>query len=960
MRYGILVSPVKICAAVLVVLVGLVLLGTERVFATTETAVTFDPGGYGGFIIFSGNIGPTPLVDNFRSTGNALLGRIPTENSCGDAGFARAEVEVVLPRTEVIHVMANLRMAWTSRFIGRYGYVITVRDDSQGVERARIDKQGQIITGLWGTEDIYFDPPVYIDHVRVEVGACGDMSLRAAIDNIKIYTEGDLFPPTATPSPTPTATPPGGWAYPVQSPYPNGFGGGEEFWDMETPFTDMRSIDLTDPGVMVMYDDNAIANVMVATDGTVVGVDPISECLYPPPPLDVIPPFGFCRVRISFPNPSGVTRLFSRGYLVSIQIEGDRTLRYVVGSPEVKVGDTVSMGCIIGQTLPVQERTSSLNYSVVTYSYTAFQVVDAGGWSVDVKDMFTIASPPRKCTRTSLSTECKLVGNPAFHDSNPFTTGRPDFAYWEQESYNGKFPGKYAGWEGVVPTGRVYQQLNLDPSVEYGLLVRYTPYATSKTPFSFKVSLGNTVHTITWQPGDSGVFESPPALYTSDASFYELAVFDLQGGAGIVEFVCVYDPNEDKPPVPGGCIVRDPDMDNFSPPAWTAPGVTFRSGVALLRDGQSITQDVTLSPKAGGAAQPYKLSVTYRRAGITSITAAVGVNWSLGAAGSGSFPDKQDYDFATFSADFTISARGTFSLILTAEGTDANQTAQIDRVCIVTADGSDTPGYVDPVIVPVCKTCTYLPTGDLSTDLAELVGWLACFFIQLWECQVKVVLMGIWTAIVNILTFLSYFRMWLGLTISGYGGWANSTVITFANYLNGHFHNLIASVNGITAVQAGSSGGGLWDFLGLLVTAIGNVISSAMNGIKDVILSIINGIFGLITVIVELVASLLGLLISAVTSFVANFAGLIMSSLIGLINGVNTAPTAVMPEWFPNCADPNDGFATICQGLVLFEDSISTGPAQYFAPILMGLASMSLLMWGAEKLLGVIKGGGDD
>lgn len=945
-------------------LVGVLLVGagTRPALAVTETWITFDPGGYNGFVYYGDSVGPSSASN---AQGNVLHGYIPSGSTCNPASNNASAVLVIpLPQSEVHQVTLA---AYGHAYNAYSGFSVDIQLYAWGEPvQGGYYYDGLISNGTF--QGVYFNlnPPVPdVNSIRISVWACGDDRQRVALDGVKIVTTGPLLSPTETPSPTPTlsptAVPPGGWAYPVQSPYPNGFGGGEEFWPMETPFTAMRTLDATDTGVMVMYDDNPVGNVLAATDGVVTAVDAVSECLYSPPPLDLVVPFGFCRVRLSSPNPGNQIRIFAQGYLVSIQIEGDRTLRYVVGSPEVEVGDTVSMGCLIGQTLPVQERPSALNlYTPVTYSYTAFQVVNASGLTVDVWDMFTLVSPPRKCARTELSTECKLVGNPAFEDSNPFTTGAPDFAYWVLESYNGKMPSRYPGWEGVVPSGRTYQQLNLDPSVQYAIQVRYAPYNAYTAPFSFKVSLGNTVHTITGEVGDSGIFEAPPALYTSDASFYELAVFDLQGAPALVEFVCVYDPNEDKPPVPGGCIVRDPEMDNFSPPAWTASGVTFRSGVALLKDGQSLTQDVTLSPKAGGAAQPYKLSVTYRRAGMASITAAVGVNWSLGAAGSGSFPDKQDYDFATFSAEFSISAQATFTLTLTAEGTDANQTAQIDRVCIVTADGTDTPGYVDPVIVPVCKTCTYLPTGDLGTDLAEFVGWLACLLIQLWECQVKVVLMGIWTAIVNILTFLGYFRMWLGLTISGYGAWANSTVITFANYLNGHFLNLIQGISGATIVQSRSNGAGFWDFLISIVDMIGSVITAGFDMIRDVIVAIVGGIFDLVTTIVQLVASLMELMISALTSFVANFAGLIMSSLIALINGINSAPTTLMPEWFPNCADPNDTFATVCQGLVLFEDSISTGPAQYFAPILLGLASISLLMWGAEKLLGVIKGGGDD
>lgn len=670
--------------------------------------------------------------------------------------------------------------------------------------------------------------------------------------------------------------------------------------------------------------------------------------------------------------------LYSEAYLIT-QDAGEYLLHYVVAAPRVEVGDVIAQDCIIGITIGM---TKAAPYPIVGESAAGWTLV-AGLENDEPFDLLTPLShePVDLVCRAETSPQCSYVRNPNFQGSD----------FWELGTFGGK-TASIAPGGGLIPDGYASQSaIMLDPETEYSIIVRHVPGIPSAPAYSFIVSLGSTDTIITYTPDPSadaiGKQEViiPPQTFEAGTSsgLYDLTISSLNNSsAAIVDFICIFDPDEDVPPPTGGCLLFNHEFDNGDD-YWSSQGVVvIDAGLARVLDEGQIWQSLRLLPKESGP-QTYTLSVLARRAGIYAEGETIDLDWEWGIH-SGTltgFTTTLGSNFQEKTTTFTVSGEATEDLALLVDADNSTQKSlHIDRVCVTTEDGTVPPGYLPPTIEANCKICIYEPSGDLAQDLSELVGWLGCMLLSLWECSVKSVLVGMWQTLTAILMMFGYFRMWLSLSFSNFAEFANGNAVVFADYLRSElwnlgtrFENALTSAMSFTAIQGGG-GAGLWDFLTALVTqlgtTIGNVISGVIGPLIDLIREIIAGIFGIIFAVINLIAALLSLIVGLITGVLTTLLGTALGIVQAIINAINMTPVAPMPEWLISCGDPLSGtFAPdnqlgyLCLGIWMMEQKFQTGPAQYFLPIFIGLASLALLMWGVQRILGVIANlgaGGND
>lgn len=782
---------------------------------------------------------------------------------------------------------------------------------------------------------------------------------------------------TATPvfTPTPVVVPGtgAGWSYPVaQRDRPLSR---PDLYRVLPVFAeiDLENLTETVPSAILGLSLGQGANVHAVLSGQITEIAPLSGMCINQGGIPNIQP-GSCQMSDPGGGITEVLHLFyQQAQLVTQDVGEGRFIRYVVASPRVRVGDVVEQDCILGQTLPM-----SKGYPFLEESQAGWTLIEG----LEGEEPFDLLTPlsrePDDITcRAEPSPQCSYVRNPDFQSAE----------FWELGAFAGQTPSIALGG-GLVPTGYAVQRdIYLDPETEYAIIVRHIPEPGASS-YSFAVELGTDTHTIEWIPSD-GVVPQDIVITAQEytpltaGGLYDLSISGLaNASATTIDFICIFDPDAERPQPAGGCLLFNHEFDQDSV-SWSSTGVVvWGGGLARVLDEGTISQALRLSPKDSGP-QSYTLAVRARRAGVYAEgeTIDLGWEWSTFSGTLAGFTTNQNSNFQEKTATFTVSGAATDDLTLTVDADNSTpKSLHIDRVCITTNDGTMPPGYLDPPTIEAnCKICIYEPSGDITQDLSELVGWLGCMLLSLWECSVKSVLVGMWQTLTAILVMFGYFRMWLSLSFMNFAEWANANAVVFAQFLGGELTNVgtrlqnsLTSMVSITQIQSGNAG--IWDvFLALinqLASTIGNVIYGIISPLIDLVREIAGGILHLVAGMIDLIAALLGVIISLISGFVVNAMGFVLGIFQAIINGINMAP-AEIPSWLAACSDPLAGAFTpdsqigyLCLGVYVMEQRMQQGAAQYFIPIFVGLASIALLLWGAQALLNAIAslggGGGDE
>jgi hypothetical protein len=895
--------------------------------------VTFDAGGWGDFTIVHGTLGA------YGNPNQGLYGGSAAGN-CNSfpASYTVNRVDFVL---NVVYTITGFAYDHKESGGGSTGGVVILYDSSDTV----LATYTPSYTGSssWHTYSNSSINVAGVKKVSIQNSACGGAGYQVYLDNASI-TATDTINPTNTPTATPTATlnpSIDGWNKPIRAA------------DVRIADTSYHGVQNPFGGVGLLpwsgathneetafgFSELAYAPVFAVRDGTIDSVDLLTNtsgnsC------TNASAAAPYCYAVIYGDNTYYLVK-YEDTYIVTESIDGGRKIRYFLQGVQVTVGDAVTAGCQIGKSVPMK----GFGESEWPIGAVLLQGIEPDGISsFDITQK--LVNPPigNRCASTR-GAACTLTQNPDFQISEGGWTVSPGH------------PDMLSVVPYIVPDGgiifpmSVQQTLNLDSQAQYKISLQYAvqPGATNQT---FTVALGTTVHTITSSANLSGAliektFDAATYIPDQASGLYTLQITALTGQADQTDlrFICVSDANDQVVAPGGGCIVLDPMFSQtWSSSPWAVggdPAALVPGGMAVVYDGSTLSQSITLNPAEGGGNINYDLQVTYRRQGVASTGKSIALDWSFGSQ-SGSLTAATDQVWRDYIDTFGIATNSvTATLTLTGSGSDAQQTAQISKVCIAPHDGGTAPGYRPPPPFEAgCRFCVYSPTGDVATDLGELQQWLGCQFYQLWECQAKILLRYIWQTLVNILTLLGFFRLWLSATIINLTSWGNGNLLIFIRWLEGQISNAVSNL--VLAIfnwhdSAGGSPTNIWDFL----------------------IAVLGALVEIIKAIISLVGSIVQLIISGVIGFLVNGIGGFLGMIQSIINGIAYSSSQVQVDWLPNCADPQSALFVICAASAGIEQELSLTPIPVLVPVILGAGAFGLIWWAINRFIRAVSGDGE-
>jgi hypothetical protein len=796
--------------------------------------------------------------------------------------------------------------------------------------------------------------------LKINVHHCGVNATAVGMDNV-IVTYGSDSPtntPTATATLDPSLT---SWSKPLR-------GGEQLFNDIsfhpgKMSITELNGLyfleDTSGIGwgnfiFNIGFSNSSINNVFAVHSGTVTSVVSISRCLVPAP--------GYPNLCQIYWDTAGITLYFisiDYVYIVTESLDDGRLIRYVVLSPTVQTGDHLTAGCLIGTTLPLRGIAGGdLGDGVII-----LQALESDETTTfDISSLLVNEPSGIACAAQTPVGSCRLTANAIF---------APDAGAWQPSVGSQTVP--YALGGGMTFPSSIEQTLNLDYAAQYRITYIYEiePGAPSQ---SIMIHLGTTgvPRTLNGSPGQNITEVIDAGFYTADRDdgLYTLRILAESGMADqtTMKFICVEDAAANPIADAEGCIVLEPTFGSagLNSPWWdiaSSPEAIITPGMAELPDGADIQSYPFLLNPADGGAQDYDLKITYRRKGVTEAGKSVGLDWNSDISNDGSFAAVYTQNWVEATATITISSPTLEQIEITAVGSDSQQIAQISKVCVTPHGGGIPPGYYPPApFQGGCRYCVYTPTGDVATDISEFQQWLACQLFQLWECQAKILLRYIWQALVNILTLLGYFRLWLSSTIIGLVTWGNGNLLAFIRWLDSElinlgirFSNALTSTITVTNITGGG-GSTLGDILMALITGLTGIVSQIISQIGAPIIALlqqlVGGIFDLIRLVLLIGYSFIAVLTGGILGILANIFGLLLGMFQSILNGIASAATVITPEWLPNCIDPGASGVSlvVCTGIYGIESGLAVGPFALIVPIGIGLAAFNLLIWGIGRL----------
>jgi hypothetical protein len=775
------------------------------------------------------------------------------------------------------------------------------------------------------------------DTLTVQNAICwASPNFRLGIDNITItYTAGSE---PATPTLTPTATPnplPTSWSKPLrhidQKSDDVSFHPGRYYsTSLGSQIVSFNPLE-PDAVMNVGFSQTPGVNVFAVQEGVIDSVQPLNACAS----VD-----GYCLIWWNTQLSNTYYYALQRGaYLISESLNDGRHVNYILQTPRVVAGDTVSAGCLLGSTLSLKIITMfQLTAEPVSEGAVFVQGVAEDGVSAfDLSPLLSVEPAGTACH--VVNSECALVNNPAF-------TGTRG---WERHPDQPDLPFSVSEFgSGMAFPGAAQQLLNLDSAQQYSITIQYS-VDEHAPPQAFTIQLGNEIATVALADGRHNQRTTDAATFTTDRpdGLYVFGAYAQPGEAdqAWLEFVCVSEAGTAPPSPVGGCLVVDPYFNQrFADSPWTAsadPLAVVPGGMAVVPDGGSIRQAITLNPGEGGANVDYDLQVTYRRQGIASDGHSISLGWQFGTASGTLTPASTTQTWAEVTDTFGLAtASETAPLILTAHGSHPTEAAQIAKVCIVPHQGGTAPGYQPPApFTGGCRYCVYSPTGDVATDLSEFQQWLSCQFFQLWECQAKILLRYIWQTLVNILTILGFFRLWLSATLINLVAWGNGNLLVFLRWLDGQISNAVTNITLAILNWHDSAGGGatIWDFL----------------------IALVNGLVEILKALVSLVGSIVQLILSGIIGFLVNGLGGFLSMIQSVLNGIAASSSQVQVDWLPNCADPQSALFVICAASAGIEQELSLTPIPMLVPVILGAGAFGLIWWAINRFIRAVTGEGE-
>ena len=672
-----------------------------------------------------------------------------------------------------------------------------------------------------------------------------------------------------------------------------------------------------------------------------------------------LPVFGYQACLIAFFSYNGnkVTGdvLPDNLYIVTIQATEEYLIYVVANAPDyVTDGDTVSGGCVIGETIAIEASggiTTYVNLPVAPIGTEILHVFQAQ----DIHVGFTVVSGIIDLGTHEPDTDflTKLVDypsddhpcnfSPTFQDcmgSNPRFLRDGDG--WLTKGHTGVY-FSVGGGATINPGSELYTSMSLDSESTYTVTVGGIDLFGALST-ALVVRIGTTTETFSLDGTQERVAleEATPTGPVADG-VYEIGLKNTGSAPIYVDFACV---TEGAPPlVPSVCYFLNNSFD-YADAGWTTGTViSFDTGAVNMRD----DPDSTLAQGYNLEAGDYTLSARVRAYYSTetelptSPEADIDLLYDMGSGDS----TLGSLIFTAFDPGWQVLST-TFNLASPATGTitfslDINSGSSellgltIDRFCLE-KDGGYTPpttGYPPPLQA----SCEIIPSPQ-TNDVATWINWHWAHLNQFFSCTLMRLLNQWYLAVVNgINTSLKFFRFQI-ISVQYSANWVGREVIP---WLGGYLSNI--ALGRTTIIQQGDTQCN--DLFCLLTT----IVTDVLHPIIDLVTTIVNTLLTYLNLALSLLLSALQLLLTffnfIFSQFIA-FVNLLISTLNSVITAFNSATPTAIPG-LPTCQlDPQTDF--FCITMWGAENTIFSGRGALIIPLLIGIFSIHLLLWTVETI----------
>lgn len=378
----------------------------------------------------------------------------------------------------------------------------------------------------------------------------------------------------------------------------------------------------------------------------------------------------------------------------------------------------------------------------------------------------------------------------------------------------------------------------------------------------------------------------------------------------------------------------------FSGGAQTPDSATF--GVSLPPGG---TASTTLA-----LSSDIKYSVFFRYRATAAIAGA-SFRFTLGDS---TLPvvvadTSQSQSFTAPAANYLPTSGGSYTFSITYPSvTDIGLI--VEYACIVAQSASGGGVGFEP---ETCEACDYVPTGDVAEDIVGIIVWLFCAIKRLVECQITLMLNGIYRFLGEVVLTLVSFVKWI-LDSTGEGiVWANGTVQALAYYLAGTLDNTISI--GVVTVGGGA---GFFDALISLFNLLGGVITTGFNQLGNIFTTLINGLRDVLLEFLGIISDALGAfvaLVVTITRLIQSFAEFVFTIAPELLNAFSLAfngkiESADIAEFNEiaqafTCTTPGSNLLinSFCEANFILSNTVFAGINRVWLVLLAGLIGLSTL-----------------
>lgn len=724
------------------------------------------------------------------------------------------------------------------------------------------------------------------------------------------------------------------------------------------------------------YSSKLGARVHAVAPGKVTAVDPTitSQCTT----LDSYPiPFAPHACFVVLPaviSGEAISQLFTlqmtNTALVLVQADDDpgTIYTYFVTNAKVSTGDHVEAGCIIGETIPlnnspVNVSSLSIGGAVGNSGVTGTVSANAGLGSIQTGESITVVRQD--------------IMVPEVTRLYPLLTEEPD------ESQCGKnFTGcknknssllSLSGWSATsgvtllsgggvtIPSGNQILQngVDLEDATNYVLTVqaRSTQAGDGFTVVpKLRLFVADDAQdfsaTTTWDTYELPfVGESLAADQAFGVVNQNFTGTDLE-----VRYICISIEGTDQ--ATSACYFNNHHFDD-GPTGWeVAGGVTFDTGQAFTYNDSTISQTVILNPIDEETEATYNLTVAGRLIATSAYTGQTGKSVTLQVQ----YPEAGDYvDIGTVDSvlvdsegknvyDGSVNLEHPYILtipIIVSDPTNGTLTIKtlvsdsdnylkgfrIDYACLqsTTDDGSfpgqdDNGGFVPP-FTESCAAITVPQDNNISSWTYFHWSNLNRFF----NCTLMIKINKMVEMMDDAIKTTKLFMRWVVATGQLGGRWMSTQLFP---WLNGQFRNI--AIGQVTTVY--QSGGSCNDLFCVLNTLISGILTPINN--------IVNTVLGIITTAANLLLTIVTGIIGLALAFLGRLLGLfnqVTALLGGLVTAYNTAsPVAI--DGLPVCnIDPTSSL--FCRATWLFDNTILSGRWGILFTLVLGVAAIHLIIW---------------